>query len=82
MTERITIALVPGDKSIKLFLCRLYYYSDEELQEFAYEKLYETIKHYLPKLSEEEIKTAMRVFLGTCHRCYQAEAGCQCWNDE
>jgi hypothetical protein len=33
-------------------------------------------------LTDEQIAVTLNVVDNTCHECWNAEAGCQCWNDE
>jgi hypothetical protein len=47
-----------------------------------YPKLMKTIDNDFPKASlGSKLKIASLV-IGTCGYCHNAEAGCQCWNDD
>lgn len=55
--------------------------SVEEVQS-EYPFLFEKLKKEVPGMSEPQIRKTINVFLSTCSTCHNAEAGCQCWNDE
>lgn len=53
---------------------------EEVQQEYPY--LFRKLKKEVAGMSDLQVRKAINVFLSTCSTCHNAEAGCQCWNDE
>lgn len=44
--------------------------------------LWHTLGRYLPRLSDEEKAMVVSIINAVCNECWDAPAGCHCWNDE
>ena len=47
-----------------------------------YRVLWNSAKHYLPELTDNEIEIVVKLVLSVCPYCHESESDCQCWNDE
>jgi hypothetical protein len=47
-----------------------------------YSFLWDKLGSSMPDMSNEEKRRVIELFLNTCSSCFQAEKGCQCWNDD
>jgi hypothetical protein len=54
--------------------------SMEEAQ-IKYPLLFEKLKKEVFGISDLQVRKAINVFFSMCSSCYNAEVGCQCWND-
>jgi len=39
-------------------------------------------RRLLAKLTREQVLYVWEILDETCHNCWDADSGCQCWNDE
>ncbi|MEK6828512.1 MAG: hypothetical protein AABY15_00065 [Nanoarchaeota archaeon] len=47
-----------------------------------YSYLFNKIKNEVPGLNDAQIRKIINIVTDTCKSCMNADAGCQCWNDE
>ena len=47
-----------------------------------YPTLLKTVKKYLPELTDAQVLKVVGLVTDTCQSCFEADRGCQCWNDE
>ena len=40
------------------------------------------IKEILPEIRDKAMKDLINMIYDTCSSCHEADASCQCWNDE